>query len=162
MDGSEGRYMNAIRRSAFLLGVGVVGALGIATTACQNPGAAVQEETILTLTEEVGAAWRSLDADDYLSWFSGDLLFYFEGQRVDRDAFDTVIRASLGGLRSSTFEVLDPRVQVLGQDAATISFDLRELMVDTAGGTTDLQAATTFVWARRPDGWKVVLAHESF
>ena len=119
-------------------------------------------DSVRALTSELAAAWEALDADRYLGWFASDLVFYFEGARVERPELESIIRATTAGLQSSTFEISDPRVQVLGPDAAAISFGLRELMVDTAGVTTDLRAALTLVWERRPEGWRVVLAHESF
>jgi hypothetical protein len=89
------------------------------------------------------------------------MVFYFEGQQVERADFDASVRATMAALRSSTFEIFDPQVEVLGPNGAAISFRLREVMVDTRGATTDLRGALTLVWSRRSEGWRVVLAHES-
>lgn len=118
-------------------------------------------DSIRVLTNNLAASWERLDPDEYLGWFASDLVFYFEGQRVGRSEFDASVNAAMRALRSSTFEILDPHVQILAKDVATISFRLREVMVDTTGATTDLRGALTLIWSRRADGWKVVLAHES-
>ena len=149
-----------VRRRS-VLGISLF-ALFLPTSALgQEAASQAQADSLLALTEDLAEAWVALDAEEYLKWFSDDLAFYFEGGQADASDFEAGVRAAIGTLRSSTFEILNPRVDVLGADAAAVSFQLRELMVDTAGQTTDLRAALTLVWARRADGWKIVLAHES-
>lgn len=52
-------------------------------------------------------------------------------------------------------------MEVLGRDAAAVTFGLREVMVDGSGDVTDLREALTLVWERREGEWLVVRAHES-
>ncbi len=118
-------------------------------------------DTLLSLTDDLAASWTRLEPDDYLDRFSDDLVFYFEGSRVSRSEFEAVVRGTMEALAESTFEVSDPDVEILGPDAAVISFGLREVMVDRNGDVTDLRGALTLVWERREGEWRVVRAHES-
>ena len=140
---------------------GALAVFGSTPVVCQDVVPASLADSVRELTNELAGAGERLDPDEYLGWFSSDLVFYIEGQRVERVDFESVVRATTGALRSSTFEILDPQVRVLSPDAATISFGLRELMVDTAGVATDLRGALTLVWWRRTEGWRVIVAHES-
>jgi uncharacterized protein (TIGR02246 family) len=116
---------------------------------------------VVARTRELAASWERLDADAYLAHFSDDLTFYFEGARVRRSQFEATVREAIGALRESTFEVLDPEVEVLGPNGAAISFELRELMVDHSGVTTALNGVLTLIYERREGRWLVVRAHES-
>ena len=118
-------------------------------------------DSIEIFTHELAESWVRLDADDYLHWFSDDFVFYIAGQRVSRSGFEAVVRAATGALKTSTFDISDPHIEVLAPDAGVISFGLREVMVDTAGATTDLNAAMTLVWQRQEDAWRIIMAHES-
>lgn len=126
-----------------------------------TPANSVVEGIVLDRTRDLAAAWERLDADAYLSHFSDDLTFYFEGARVSRREFEAVVRGTIGSLRESTFELTDPEVEVLGRQAAAVSFGLRERMVDASGGETELNGALTLVYERRGGQWLVVRAHES-
>jgi hypothetical protein len=41
------------------------------------------------------ASWDRLEPDDYLARFGDDLIFYFQGVRVLRSAFEGVVRGSM-------------------------------------------------------------------
>jgi uncharacterized protein (TIGR02246 family) len=127
----------------------------------QDSPSASLADSIETFTQQLAESWVRLDADGYLKWFSDDFVFYIDGQRVPRDEFEAVVRAATGSLQESTFEISDSHVEVLGPDAGVISFDLREVMVDTTGATTDLNAAMTLIWQRQRDEWRITIAHES-
>jgi len=135
--------------------------LGAEPAACQSPEDEGVADSVLVLTGQLGRAWERLDAEEYLGWFAQDLSFYIAGQRVERADFDRVVRGTTRALRSSTFEILDPRVRVLSPGNAAVSFGLRELMIDTVGDTTDFRGAMTLLWSLSEEGWKVVVAHES-
>lgn len=127
----------------------------------QDPEGVPTPESVQALTHELAEAWVRLEADAYLSFFAEDLVFYFDGISVSRADFEAVVRETLQALEASTFEITDPHIQILGDDAAVISFHLREVMVLDAHRSEDFQAAMSMVWARRSGGWKVVLMHES-
>ena len=100
-------------------------------------------DSIVSLTYDLARAWTKLEPERYLGYLSNDLVFYFEGGRLGRAAFENVIRTALGSLRSSTFEVNDPEVVVLGPNAAVISFGLREQMVSVEHGEETTESALT-------------------
>lgn len=118
-------------------------------------------DTILSLTHELTASWSRLDPDDYLDRFSHDLVFYVQGSRLSRDDFEAAIRQVMGAVRESTFEIMDPEVEVLGPNAAVVSFQWSEVTVDTDGSTADHAGAITLVYERRDGEWLVIRAHES-
>ena len=122
---------------------------------------AALRDSVLALTRGLAEAWIRLDADAYLGQFSEDLVFYFEGRAVTRTQFEDAVRRSLAALRESTFDIMDPEVEPLGDDAAVVSFALRERMVSRQDAVTDLRAVLTLVWERRDGRWLVVRAHES-
>lgn len=116
---------------------------------------------ILEITYDLAADWESLDADEYLNNFSRDLVFYFAGNRMGYDELEKSVRISIPALAESTFEVLDPRVSVIGKDHGVISFELKETFLDEKGSYEELEAAMTLVWRMEGQDWKVVMAHES-
>ena len=118
-------------------------------------------ESVQALTQELAGAWERLDADAYLAFFAEDLVFYFDGVSVSRADFEAGVRATLEMLQASTFEITDPHIQILGEDAVATSFQLREALILDADRSEDFQAAVTLVWARRGGEWRVVLMHES-
>jgi uncharacterized protein (TIGR02246 family) len=125
------------------------------------PSDSLVTATLIARTRELADAWSRLDADAYLTHFSDDFTFYFEGSRVSRARFEAVVRESIGSLRESTFEILNPEVEALGASGATISFELREVMIDASGATTELNGVMTLVYERRGGRWLIVRAHES-
>lgn len=127
----------------------------------EPPPDSVIAGTIMARTRELAVSWERLDADAYLAWFSEDLTFYFQGARVSRMEFETTVRDAIASLRESTFEVVNPDVEVLGANAAAISFEIREVMLDRTGAITEVNGALTLVWERREGRWLIVRAHES-
>lgn len=127
----------------------------------EPPSDSLVTATVMARTRELADAWERRDADAYLTHFSDDFTFYFEGSRVSRARFEAVVRESIGSLRESTFEILNPAVEALGTGGATISFELREIMVSASGATTELNGVMTLVYERRGGRWLIVRAHES-
>jgi ketosteroid isomerase-like protein len=125
------------------------------------PSDSLVTATLIARTRELADVWSRLDADAYLTHFSDDFTFYFEGSRVSRARFEAVVRESIGSLRESTFEILNPEVEALGASGATISFELREVMIDASGATSELNGVMTLVYERRGGRWLIVRAHES-
>jgi len=119
-------------------------------------------EAIGDLTARLASSWVALDADAYLVPFPEDLVFYIQGSRVYGDDFRAAVRASVSSLRESTFEIADQETEVLGRNAGVTTFTLREVMTDTTGQVTDIQAVLTLVVERRNGNWMIVRAHESF
>ena len=142
-------------------GVVLLSLLGATPLPGQGLGPIPNSDSVQALTQELAEAWERLDADAYLAFFAGDLVFYFDGLSVSRADFEAGVRETLQMLKASTFEITDPHILILGDDAVAISFHLREALVLDGDHSEDFRAAMTMVWARRGGEWKVVLMHES-
>lgn len=123
---------------------------------------AALEDTLLSLTEEVDAAFRALDPEPYLDLYSDDVHFYYRGSHLPREKFEKVVRQEMAVFDRFSTEMINPQVEVLGPDAGVVSFRYRGEVVDTAGATQDISAAVTVVFERRGGEWTAVQAHESF
>ena len=78
-------------------------------------------------------------------------------------AFERVLREEiLPSMRSWSMEVIAPHVEVLGPDAAAVSFAFDTDVVGASGQPYDYGTGTlTYVFERRSGEWKIVLMHES-
>lgn len=119
-------------------------------------------DTLRALTEQVDAVWEQLEPEPYLTHYSDDAHFYYEGSGLPRKKFEAVVRKEMAAYEKFSTEMMSPQVEVLGPDAGVVSFRYRGEAVDTAGSTEQLTAAVTVVFERRNGEWKIVQAHESF
>jgi len=87
-------------------------------------------DTIMNIIQNLATAWVRLDPEEYLSHFSDDLIFYFQGAKFSWGEFEKIIRETMSELQESAFEVGHPEVKVLGPDAAVITFQVEERMLD--------------------------------
>lgn len=127
--------------------------------------AAGARDSIATAAVELFTTWGRLEPEPYLALFSDDFEFYIEGKRLTRPAFESAVRQAMAALRERGWDAAmtsGPHTEVLGPDAAVVSFlyEVREERTD--GGTVTLPWAWTLVYERRDDVWQVVQAHESF
>ena len=106
--------------------------------------------TVLGLTEAYLDAWESLDKDRILSFHSEDIRYYWLGKGAinSNQAFERLLDEILPGIKSWSVNVREPHVEVLGPDAAVVSF------LTDAG-------ASTYVFERRNAQWKIINIHES-
>lgn len=118
-------------------------------------------DSVLSLTEDVLATWEDLNPEPYLDYYSEDVHFYYQGSELPRNKFEEVVRKEMGAYQEFTTELSDPQVEVLGADAAVVSFKYKGTAVDTAGNQESLNAAFSVIFEHRNDGWKIVQAHES-
>lgn len=122
-------------------------------------------DTILAVTERYNAAWEALSAEGILAFHPDDLRYYYRGSGgiSSKVVFDRVLREEiLPFMRSWSMEVIDPDVEVLGPDAAVVSFVMDTEVVDASGQADDYgSGALTYVFERRDGEWQIVLMHES-
>lgn len=118
-------------------------------------------DSIQSLTEDVLVAWEELNPEPYLDYYSDDLHFYYQGSDLTRDKFEEVVRREMAAYQEFTTELSDPQVEVLGPDAAVVSFKYKGTAVDTTGNQKSLNAAFSVIFERRNDEWKIIQAHES-
>lgn len=140
-----------------------------AATGCTQPDSgrmtadreAALSDTILSLAEEIDAAWKNLQPEAYLRHYSDDVQFYYQGSRLGRSAFEEVVRQEMPAIEAWSTEITDTRVEVLGPNAGVASLRYEGEWTDTAGATRDIAAAVTLVFERRDGEWTAVQAHES-
>ena len=122
-------------------------------------------DTVLALTEAYNAAWEALDPEAILAFHPDDLRYYYRGSggMSSKAAFEGVLREEiLPAMRSWSMGVVDPHVEVLGPDAAVVSFAFDTDVVGASGRPYDYRSgALTYVFERRGGSWKIVLMHES-
>lgn len=153
----------ALAVGAFLL----LGGLAAGCAPAERAGMTAEREaaladTLLSLTEEVDAAWRQLEPGPYLDYYSDDAHFYYDGTHLPRAKFEAVVREEMAAYDEFSTTMGEPQVEVLGPDAGVVSFRYEATAVDTAGNSEQMTAAVTAVFERRDGQWRVVQAHESF
>ena len=148
--------------SQLTLVLALLGFLSLPLSAQQDELDAYQmEKSIIALTIELAKSWEELDADKYLDYFSPDLDFYIEGERLGFEFLDGIVRNAMSTLKRTTFEVIEPKVSYASHDVAIISFQLKETFLDKNENYEELNAAMTLVWEKKEEQWKITLAHES-
>lgn len=69
---------------------------------------------------------------------------------IDRDTYESMMKKSPWQLRD--FELEEPRVRLLGEDTAIVTYRVREeMMVD--GAPKSIEAADSSTWVRRDGRW---------
>lgn len=166
LDGSV-RYASGARAAA---GVGALLLLaGSLLAACDRQDTpqlsperkAAVKDTIRTLTAQVVASYDSLEPAPYLARFSDDFQYFGEGRRWSRAKFEQMTRKEMATFQRSSFEMVDPTVEVLGQGAAAISLGYHGEYVDSAGQTHGGTSLMTLVYEKRDGEWLIVRAHQS-
>jgi len=131
-----------------------------------GPPIDASETQIRGALSEMHQAASALDADRFMNWYLQDpsLTITFDGHimrgwEVIRDQQRRWWSASTTKL--TYIEDMPPEVRLLGPDVATT------LQSMTIGGDIPQGAAkpthltVTSVWKKRPEGWRIVIAHES-
>ncbi|NGP78001.1 SgcJ/EcaC family oxidoreductase [Balneolaceae bacterium YR4-1] len=117
--------------------------------------------TIMAHSEEANRAWQSLDAEAYMSHYSEEADFYFQGSYYSFDEFEAIVHDYLGSLQTSTLNMIDPHIEVLGPEGAVISYNYKGQNIDTTGVADNTEAAFTAVYKKQEGRWLIVQAHES-
>ena len=120
-------------------------------------------DTVLALTKSYVEAWESLDQERILRFHSDDVQYYWmgSGSVTSNTAFAGLLGMILPRLKSWSVKVREPRVKVLGTDAAVVSFLFDFESVTRDGQRESGRQAATYVFERRNDDWKIVVIHES-
>ena len=120
-------------------------------------------DTVLALTNEYVVAWESLNQEDILRFHSDDIQYYWmgTGSVTSNAAFAGLLKMILPTLRSWSMKVREPRIKVLGPDAAVVSFLFDFESVGTDGQLDSGTQAATYVFERLNGDWKIIIVHES-
>ena len=151
-------------RSRFLL----AGAAAV-VAACQP--AALSDAQRSEIADGVKAAHHALfasvttrNADTVMSYFLPDdrLTWAMNGSVFpSHDSIMRTARAYFAAARSMTMTSAEPKITVLGPDAAALTTTFRESVTDTSGHTDQMTYAWTAVYQRELGAWKVMSVHES-
>ena len=115
--------------------------------------------TLLAMERAALDRWGKGDPSGYLETNSEDASYFdpFVEGRVDGlEALTALVEGVRGKIRIERDEIIDPRVQVIG-DAAVLTFRF-----DSHGSEGAMRWNCTEVYQRFGDGWKIVHSHWSF
>ncbi len=119
---------------------------------------------IAALVEALDAAASALDVDRFLSYFvdGPDFAFAFNGtMRTSRAAVRAFHLAAWSNVAKVSFHTTAERVAFPADGVATVSGIGRSQRMLAGGESRVGEYALLLVAVRRPEGWRVLQAHES-
>lgn len=114
---------------------------------------------IIAMEKAMLDRWGTGDTDDFLGLAAPEITYFDPSleKRLDgREAFAKFLAPLKGTFRVPKYDMVDPKVQVLGQ-AAVLSYNMVDH--DEAGNTFRMNV--TEVYARRDGRWMLVHSHFS-
>jgi ketosteroid isomerase-like protein len=116
---------------------------------------------ILTLEQNALKRWGNGDPDGFLEISAPDVGYFdpFLERRLDGiESLRNYYEALRGKIRIERQEILEPRVQVIGEDVAVLTFRFASF-----GGNEDaLLWNCSEVYRRDPEGWRIIHTHWAF
>jgi len=124
------------------------------------------QQQVAPLLVEMGASANAHDTDRHLAAFSRDsgLTFIINGEIIrgwgalrerQRQWWN-------GGKATGVYEYLGkPTCEVLGKDLGLTTHLIAARTSLPDGQVRERQLAFTALWSRRPEGWRIIYAHES-
>jgi ketosteroid isomerase-like protein len=112
--------------------------------------------TVIEMERQALSRWAQGDPDGFLDISSSDVTYFdpFVERRLDGlDALRALYEQLRGKVRIDHFEIIAPRVQVVGE-AAILTFQF-----DGSGSEGTLRWNTTEVYRQTAAGWKIVHTH---
>lgn len=120
-----GNIFPNVRLSSFWLFFTLL-SLSTQAALCQPGHEASISDTALTYAKAWTAAWNDMNAERMIKLHSEDLQYYYGGKRMaPRATFESVLREDIIPNETYSIKMVDPHVQVMGSNAAVISFLLR-------------------------------------
>ena len=116
--------------------------------------------TIIALETAALRRWCSGDPSGFLEICDSDVVYFdpFLDRRLDGlDALTDYYEALRGKIRAARFELLHPRVQIIG-DGAVLTFNF----VSYGGNEDALRWNCTEVYRHGPLGWRIIQTHWSY
>lgn len=144
--------------AVFILGLGAGDGVQAAVEAPRSA-----EVQIRTAIADMNRAAVALDADRFMAWYwnSPALAITFDGETMRgwRPILDQQrLWWSDKTAAISFVEKRPPEITVQGGDVATT---IQWMSVKSAKDAKPADLTITSVWKKRPEGWRIVLAHES-
>ena len=124
------------------------------------------QREIAPLLEDLFASANAHDADRHVAlyWRDAALIFIVNGEIIRGwDAYREVQRKWWDDGRATGTYVLvgGPAYEALDDDCGLTTFAMRARSKSPDGRIGERQIVFTGLWRRRPEGWRIVYAHES-
>lgn len=119
------------------------------------------EDTIVSLMNGYAEALASLDAEAITAFYDEDPVFrvYVDGEVSTRADLAEQVAGLASALQSIEARWDDIHVTPLGHDAALGSSRFERTLVAASGDTIRDWGTATWVWVRRPAGWRIIHGH---
>ena len=122
------------------------------------------KKQITDITNEYNKICQTLKVERIAEFHSDkNFIYYWHGglacsNNADfRKLFTTILSATT----EWSMKTSEPVVQVVGEDAAIISFTFEAESVEINGTRSKESGALTYIWNKTNDKWKIVHVHES-
>ncbi len=115
---------------------------------------------IIALERAALDRWGNGDPSGFLEISAPDVAYFdpFTDRRIDgREALARHYEPARGQIRIARYEMIDPKVQVVG-DAAVLTFNF----VSYGGNEDAFRWNCTEVYRHDPEGWRIIQTHWSF
>jgi len=130
-----------------------------------DPASAARKSEIVRLTEQILDAINTGDFDSYTKLSDPNLTAFepealgnlVEGIDFHRFYFDHLLKQS----KQSNITILNPHIQLLGIDAASIAYIRVTQTIDKQGNAHTQQSEETRIWQKRDGRWLNVHFHRS-
>lgn len=119
------------------------------------------EDTILALAGEYNDAWGTLDVGTIVEYHAEGFAYYWFDERISADFATTLGEIWLADTQAYSIDMVDPDVDILGADAAVISFRFNDRQLYESGDVVATQGAMGYIFERGDGGWKIVRVHHS-
>lgn len=156
-------------RITLLLPLLLLPTIGLVSSACLPRDAAdmvdgrgvITVDEVRALAEDYNRAWEARDASAIVAFHGEGFEYYWYDQLVTGE-FEAVVRDEwLADTREYHIEMERPSVELLGSDAAVISFTFRDRQLYGSGNVVRTEGALTYVLERRSGKMKIVRIHHS-
>jgi ketosteroid isomerase-like protein len=118
------------------------------------------EQELVELERKALARWLNGDPSGFLEISAPDVVYFdpYRERRVDGiEALTRIYDELRGKVFAARFEILNPRVQRVGE-AAVLTFNF----VSYGGNEDALRWNCTEVYRRDPAGWRIIQSHWSY
>ena len=138
---------------------------------CQAPPKVLTEndkkaisDTIQSLSSAIMVFASERNVDSAFKYLSQDsnALFFTGGMHYTYSGLVSMFRIAYGKLNVQGFAVIHSQVEVLSSDVAVWTAYCKGKSLSTDGKRTEMFLCETWIWNRKPEGWKVVHYHESY
>lgn len=108
---------------------------------------------------------NSLDGQALLDFYSDDERFYWvedgKVQYANKEALAASLNGLVGMLSSSNMNVLETRVEVMGESNALFYAEYEQALTMSSGGGFEINGAMTILMQKEEGVWRFLIGHSS-